>query len=443
MHEVVVPSLWSVLILGAICLALIYHAVLYFFSKDRLLIHYMAYLVALAFFALVRSGLVQAWCGKPADDYMLTFLNEPAQIIYLSLYFNFILQSIEVTRAPNSFLFRSWVLIMGTLFAYAIGFFVWRTIGYFETYSFAFIGIRVFIFLLTAIMLYHCFRLRHVTFQFFILLGSGCYFLFGLISFVSNFFVSYDMWIYPPEWLIVGSFVDIIFFSIALSYRFKTSWENVNNDRLMAANELLLVQNELLEKQLALENERRRIAADMHDDLGSGLTKIAYLSQSLPSGEQSGTVWKKINRTASGLVENLSEIIWAMKEDNNSLADLISYVRNYTAEYLETNNLDYSIDSPDAIPNFEIKGEARRHVFLSVKEALHNVVKHSGAKKVQLSIALPDGLQITIADDGKGLDQSKTTGNGMGNMKKRMAAVNGELIVDGSRGTRISFRIPL
>lgn len=312
----------------------------FFFRRDTLLLHYPAFLFATGLFTLITSGLLHVWLGTDAEQYILRSLAEPIEIIFYALYFNFILQSIEVTKSPDSFLFRSWILIISVLFSYAIGFFIFRTIGVLKSYTPGFVAIRIFIFFLTSIMLYQCFRLRHVTFQSFILLGSGCYFLFGLTAFIAKFKATPTMWIRPPDWLVLGSFIDIIFFSIALSYRYRMIWQHMNREKLEAANELIRVKDELLKKQSALQNERRRIATDMHDDLGSGLTQITYLSQGLKRNEQQEIIIGKISETASGLVQNLSEIIWAMKEVNNSLCDLISYIRSYASDYLETNNME-------------------------------------------------------------------------------------------------------
>lgn len=446
MHDVIVSSILMILIFGAILLAFVYHVVLYFFNKDKLLIHYLLYIFFAGVFVFHRTYLVGIIFGKPTEDYIFKYLNEPIQIIYLASYFNFILQSIEVSKNKSTFLYRSWIGTMIILIGYAVIFYFLKLIFEFEHYPIAFIAIRVFIFIVTSIMLWQCFLLRHITFQLFILIGCSFYFVFGIISFVSNLHPSDTMLIYPPEWLMIGSFIDIIFFSIAMSYRNKLQWENLQLALLKDANELIKMQKIILEKQTALENERTRIAADMHDDLGSGLTKINYLSQMALANNENHDNLNKIHKTSSELVENMSEIIWAMKEENNSLEDLITYIKMYTADYLETNELECKISIPDIFNSIVVKGNIRRNIFLSVKEALHNIVKHAHAKKVEIIIILDENFEIVIQDDGIGFEEHLIKpghGNGINNMKKRIKSINGITKINFDKGTKIEFIIPL
>jgi signal transduction histidine kinase len=374
------------------------------------------------------------------------YLNEPFQIIYLTSYFNFILQSIEIKKSKNTFLYHSWIAILTILIGYSIIFVITKIFFKFENYSICFIAIRIFIFFLTFIMLWQCFRLRHITFQLFILIGSALYFVFGIISFISNLNLSNDMSIYPPEWLMIGSFIDIIFFSIAMSYRNKKQFESMSLALLKDANEIIAMQKIVLEKQTALENERNRIALDMHDDMGSGLTKINYLSQMAISKVDLDENLRKINQTSSDLVTSMSEIIWAMKEDNNTLADLISFVKIEAVEYLESNNIAVIISIPDNSENVNINGNNRRSIYLIIKEALHNIVKHAQANQVYIHFTLRDEMiEIHIIDNGVGFHQNNTTivNNGLKNMEQRVKKMNGTLSILSQNGTTIQVSLPL
>jgi signal transduction histidine kinase len=445
MHGLTFESVLSVLLLGAISLAFIYHIVLYFFNKDKLLIHYLLYLFFTGLFVFQRTGFIFHLFGSKVDLFCYDYLNEPLQIGYLAMYFNFIIQSIEITKTKNSFLYRSWVVIMTILIGYCVTFFLSKIIFQFENYSIAFTSIRVFIFILTFIMLWQCFKLRHITFQLFILIGSALYFIFGIISFISNLQVTNDMLIYPPEWLMIGSFVDIVLFSIAMSYRNKKQWESMNLILLNDANEIIEMQKKLLEKQTALENERNRIALDMHDDLGSGLTKINYLSQMAMLQVNIDENLKKINQTSSDLVSNMSEIIWAMKEENNSIEDLTSFIKTYAVDYLESNSIEVMVSITENNLFNRINGNYRRSLFLVVKEALHNIVKHAKAKRVELKISSDENLEISIADDGIGFDNHSISSlsNGLKNMKSRVESLHGNFEVIIQNGTKIVFSVPL
>ncbi len=438
-------SILSITILGAIILAFIYHVVLYLFSKDKLIIHYLLYIIFAGLLALDISGLYSVWYSNEANLYYRIYFNEATQIVFLAFYFNFILQSVEVEKAKSTFLYYSWLGIMVILILYSITniilSFLW---GDFDN-TYGFIGIRLFIFILTAVMLYRCYKLRDLTFQRYILYGCSIYFIIGLISYITNMYRTPDMLINPPEWLIIGCFIDIVFFSIAISYRNKKQWENLNLALLNDANELIKLQNLVLEKQTALENERARIAADMHDDLGSGLTTITYLSQ-MAKGDLTTENLNKIKKTSKNLIENMSEIIWAMKEDNDTLDDLISKIKQFAVDYLEENKIELLFKITDFDFNEVISGENRRNIYLCVKESLHNIVKHSQATKVEITIQIENQFIISIQDNGKGFENSAEillVGNGFKNMKRRIESIKGNFYFVSDSGTLIVFSILL
>jgi signal transduction histidine kinase len=201
------------------------------------------------------------------------------------------------------------------------------------------------------------------------------------------------------------------------------------------------------EQQQALEKERSRIATDMHDDLGAGLSKIRFLSETVQRNiiEQAHQPHlQNIVSSSVELVDKFNEIIWAMNEKNNSLEDLLYYVRSYTAKYAEENGLEYKMSIPVNIPSIRISGEMRRHIFLTVKEALHNIVKHADAKNIELTLKLDDAIHIQLSDDGKGFDKSvyNNYGNGLRNMEQRIKQVHGELAIESGAGTKLFITIP-
>lgn len=392
------------------------------------------------------GGYLFYFFGEKVENFYYKNLNESTQILYLAFYFNFILQSVEVDKIKSTFLYRSWIAIMSILLGYATIIFLVQYSDIVDKITIPFIAIRVFIFVLTFIMLIRCYKLRHLTFQRYILYGCSLYFFFGIISFISNMNLHDEMAIWPPEWLMIGSFVDIVFFSIALSYRNKKQWKNMNLTLLNDANKIIAMQKVVLEKQAALENERARIAADMHDDLGSGLTRITYLSQMALANPDNRENLQNINKTSYDLVENMSEIIWAMKEENNSIEDLITYIKLYSVEYLESNAINLEITIPENYTNIVINGDYRRNIFLSVKEALHNIVKHSKASIVKIEISFETNLIITIKDNGIGFDcksEKIKKGNGLQNMTKRIENIYGSIECISDNGTKLLFTIPI
>ncbi len=200
-------------------------------------------------------------------------------------------------------------------------------------------------------------------------------------------------------------------------------------------------------KQL-LQNERNRIAEDMHDDLGSGLNSIRIWIQKLqgkPKEEDIVGSLNKIEDKATNLVESMREIVWAMDSDSDNLPDLVAYMRRYVVAYLDEHDLACKSKYHD-FPNIIVSGKKRRNIFLSIKEAAHNIVKHAKASEVKLSFNYNnETLQITLNDNGKGIDftQKEQFGNGLKNMKNRMEQIGGSFEVKENNGCTLIFSIPL
>jgi len=204
----------------------------------------------------------------------------------------------------------------------------------------------------------------------------------------------------------------------------------------------------VLEKQQAVEIERARIASDMHDDLGSGLSTIRFLSEKVKrntfSDVTKGDI-EKMELVSNELIDKMNEIIWSMNEKNDSLEQLIFYTRSYSMEYCENNNLACKIELPDNIPSFVVSGAMRRNVFLTVKESLHNIVKHANAKNVDIIITASESICISIKDDGTGLKENHKTngGNGLRNMHKRIESIGGNMNIQNGNGILVILTVPL
>ena len=153
----------------------------------------------------------------------------------------------------------------------------------------------------------------------------------------------------------------------------------------------------------------------------------------------------KIRQYSHEMIDKMGEIVWALNEKNDSLTDLLSYTRSYTAEYLSQNGIHCTVESPESLPAGFVSGEIRRNIFLTVKEALHNIVKHSQADNVRISIQSGKNLIISIKDDGIGFEEKNTRAfsNGLYNMKKRMKDIGGILEITNEEGTQVKLTVPL
>ncbi|HLA55721.1 MAG TPA: sensor histidine kinase [Flavobacterium sp.] len=210
----------------------------------------------------------------------------------------------------------------------------------------------------------------------------------------------------------------------------------------------------LLEREKAVreteEHERIRMARDIHDDLGSGLSKINLLSEiisrkseHLPEIRNSS---ESVKETAKRMTENMRDLIWALHPENMTIANFVARMREYTSDYLEDFPVVIRYDIPETLPELPISKENHRELFMVVKETLNNISKHAIASEVFFSVALSDDeLQITIQDNGTGFDSTENVaGNGLRNMKNRLSAIGGTFGINSSNsGTTVSVAIKL
>jgi signal transduction histidine kinase len=216
--------------------------------------------------------------------------------------------------------------------------------------------------------------------------------------------------------------------------------------RHLATRRLHLKMEELKRKQV-IERERARIAKDIHDDLGASLTLIAVLGD-LAKKERTAERIEKMSGTAREAVKSLDEIVWAVNPRNDTLAHLIDYMGQFAVNYLRDAGVRCLLDVPDRAPVCEVPANVRHNVFLVIKEALQNIVKHAHASEVWLHVSV-DGrrLRIAVEDNGCGFDKAPDDAwaDGLRNMRQRLAEVSGECEVRSQpgKGTSISVTLPL
>lgn len=242
-----------------------------------------------------------------------------------------------------------------------------------------------------------------------------------------------------------GIVFELAFFLLGLTY--KNRRELIKG---IKEQEALKLEAEKLEfeTQLAVmkaqQEERNRISADMHDDLGAGMTTIRLYSELAKSKLADNPIPEvdKISHSANELLNKMNAIIWSMSSSNDSLGNMIAYIRSYALEYFEDTGIKCRIDIPEKLPNVEVIGEIRRNVFLVVKEALNNILKHANATEVSIRlIRVENTLTLYIHDNGKGIDMEtiRQFGNGLKNMKKRMNDVEIDFNIENKNGTLITL----
>lgn len=245
-----------------------------------------------------------------------------------------------------------------------------------------------------------------------------------------------------------GLLLELIFFLAGLTYKNRRQiiYQTREGERLKLENE-----RKELEKQMAVmaahQEERERISADMHDELGSGMTMIRLMSE-IAKNKMKETVpaeIEKISTSADDLLNKMNAIIWSMNSGNDTVDNLVSYIRAYIHEYMEGTPIASKVNTPEFIPEKELSGDKRRNIFLCVKETLNNVLKHSNASEVKIDIEINTALTIRLADNGRGIDPRtmRQFGNGLKNIERRMESIGGSFTIENNNGATTTLRLPL
>jgi signal transduction histidine kinase len=207
-------------------------------------------------------------------------------------------------------------------------------------------------------------------------------------------------------------------------------------------------EHNLLQQQ---HEERQRIAKDLHDEIGSGLSKITLLSALSNQNEINiPYALKTINQTAQNVIENMRDFIWTLKSENINLETLTVHLREYAADYLEEFPLKLSLNFQDKFnQTLNITKEKQHHILMCYKETLNNLVKHAQATIVIINVSIIENiLCINIIDDGIGFEMAhhfNDEKNGLKNMKNRMEAIGGvfEIVSHVNKGTSITMSVKL
>jgi len=208
-----------------------------------------------------------------------------------------------------------------------------------------------------------------------------------------------------------------------------------------------------LERQRELDRERARIARDIHDSLGAGLTRVALLSDLARRSDRPGDVRERldaIHRDARDLTRSVDEIVWAVNPGNDTAGRFVSYVVHDVEQFARAGDLSLRLDVPDRLAEDPpLPAGGRHHVCLAIRELLQNVLRHARASHLDFGIIVdPETLLVTVADDGIGCScagEQEIGQDGLANVRSRVAEIGGELIIETSArtGTQVRIRVPL
>jgi len=255
----------------------------------------------------------------------------------------------------------------------------------------------------------------------------------------------------PPWWTLNRLLFAIACLMLGLSIAFV--WITVLRRQVERRTRQLgreISERERAEKMRAIEQERSRIARDLHDDLGSTLTEISMMATvrtGLNVGpEIANDRLREIAEKSRSMVSALDGLVWVVNSKNDTLSALIEYLASYAEEFLGKAQVGCRIELPKEYGDRVVSAEIRQEVMLAVREALNNAVKHGQPTEARLRITITgDNLEILVQDDGAGFDPEKVKRNGLGNLEQRMSKLNGSCRVESSPtcGTSIILKLIL
>ncbi len=213
----------------------------------------------------------------------------------------------------------------------------------------------------------------------------------------------------------------------------------------------LQLENTRLTQQRILEAERFRIARDIHDDFGARVTQISLLSSSAQRkpglSPQTVADFDAVSQMSRNLVGSMYETVWAVSPENDHLDSLATYIGQMANQMCAQGGLKCRLSIPDLPHEVSVSSSLRHNLVMTVKEAIHNTIKHAEATEVQVAVQYDNELlTIEVKDNGKGFDPAmRRQGNGLANMERRITAMGGRWtqVSKPGEGTRVRLELGL
>lgn len=219
---------------------------------------------------------------------------------------------------------------------------------------------------------------------------------------------------------------------------------------------VIIFRNWRKQKRLAIqskiiEQQREKITADLHDDIGASLSSV-QINSSIAARlidsdvKQTKNILEKLEKQSENLSERMSDFIWSMKSTESEFLPLNIRIANYAAEILEAQEIIFKLSVKDNADKFIKDFDLRRNLLLIAKEAINNAAKYSQAKKVEVEMYISDHkFFIEVCDDGVGIVNNAVMGNGIANMRRRAEELSGEFSISNNipNGTKIKVALPI
>jgi signal transduction histidine kinase len=381
--------------------------------------------------------------------------DEVLQMVAFILYIHFAAFALDMNRERDKYAFHFARITPYLVLLYiAVNTFIINAYGYdVPVFLISKITVRFYLLLIGSLMLLVVIRKRREVFYRYLAAGAISMIVCGLISSLLNILAPDTFLLGAISWLMFGFLLDVVFFSAAIGYKMRQEHtEKETSLKMLLLKEAELQQLELEKMKLAYETreeERRRIARDLHDDMGSTLSSINIyanvVSSYMETNKSKAHLYlEKIQKNTKQLLENTTDLIWSLQTNYGEAESIFKRMQKTAIELLSSGNIAAQIDiREEELPSLHIA--AQKNCWLIFKEAVNNVCKYSKANNCHISIKQEDGnLIMTITDDGVGFEHSRK-GNGLENMNLRALELTGTFSIKSriGSGTTTTVIFPL
>lgn len=445
-----------ILITGAVFLAALYHSVLYLHRKTLILAHYSGYLWFTFFYLLLRLFTpVSITATHP-----LFFLNPDESLLMAAaaMYVRFMGTALDIDKEKEKAFYnynnRTKYIIVAYIFVEII--LLHSTVS--EIYGgLLSVAIRLYLFSLGLFYIFKVIVRRKIIYYNYLAVGAVCMILFGLAAtLVKIFDPTHHSPLNALSFLLIGYFADVIFFSSAIGYKIKT--DAMEKEK---AQNMILEQNDFLRKiqiekietiYKTREDERIRIAKDLHDDIGASLSSIHLYTELAAKTfdtdpQKTKRILQEIESNSQKAMDEMGDIVWAIRPSADEDKNLSSRIKNYGAGLLAVKNINCNYNIEAALDKLLVNVETRKNILLIIKEAINNIAKYSCAANAAVNMITENTcIVLSVTDDGKGFDiENIIKGNGLTNMQNRTRYMEGtfNIISSSTAGTQVICTIPL
>lgn len=441
------------LVTGAVLLAAIYHTILFMHRRTRLLAYYSTYL----WFTFTYICFRFAYPTDVGHRILLEFLNpdETLQMLAFAAYIRFMGVALDLDpvkeKVASFFAFKTKYLVLAYVLIQIL---IEDNSSVPHLYLILKISMRVYLLILGLYLLVSVMRVRKKKYYYYLAAAAISLIFFGGISSISNLTAQPDIFILSAlSWLVTGFFFDVVFFSAAIGYRIKIdALEKENAMKMVMDQQVILRQNEIDKLRVVYdtrEEERSRIAQDLHDDIGSTLSGIALYShlalQQLKDIKTNAVMLSldTIQKTASQMVNKLNDIIWTVSPSNDNMNAFLKKLEEFGSGISMAKNIYFQAHNSEDFGQIQLNMEQRKNLYLICKEAINNAVKYSACTCIDLLAHHSHGqIEFCVSDNGRGFNINEINrGNGISNIYKRAKEISGLVEIKSAVGKGTSLRV--